>query len=1118
MRSSLIALLALAVLPASAGAITHPATVGRTAGNFDVRAVGIVGPQNPAAVARLRAQLGAGSLVSVDPATGGLRQVGRIDGFLTGPSQADRASIAIGYVRANRAAFGLTTTDIDDLVLVRQVQSGDGLLRLFWQQRAGGVPALGSGLRANFTADGRLIDLAGSPVSGISSVPVATRLTAGQARFAAYASAGAAATPSIARPSRSARQTTRFANGDRAALGVLAGATKRIVWDTTVRVDGGHTYRTLVDASTGKTLYRRNLVDNATGLAHRNFPDATNGGTQEPVDFTALGWMAASSSTLAGPNVHVWSDVDDNDTAASSEEVGPNSGANFNYPLTATTAFGAPCGAPFTCTWNPKTSTTAGNTKLTNRQQNGTQVFFFVNNFHDWLGKAPISFTAANGAFQATDPVLAQNDDGANTSENLAAAGNPPFIVSPDTNHIDNANMATPPDGQSPTMQMYLFHLSRFPFDLFANGGDPFLPSNGGDEADIVYHEYTHGLSNRLIVDSTGNSTILSEQAASMGEAWSDWYAMDYLADPQSCAPAACLPDIAGPNEVVGGYVSNGTVGTDSIRTQAIDCTVGVVNALCASPGAGVPAGGGYTYADFGKILGFPEVHADGEIWGQTLWQIRTALGAPTARLLITRAMELSPDDPSYLDMRNAILQADTAFNAGHARGTLWTIFAQRGMGYFAGSLGSADLKPVADFSLPPAPTAAKGTVSGTVVDVNTHAPVAGARVGLPGLDSGFAGNPGATTAGTGRYALPPTFAHLYPYFMASGAGYEPAIAKPFNLLAGAQVRNFENRRGWALVSGGGRITTFTGADFTSSGCGPQGAIDGSEGSGWGSDAPGRAITVRLPARVDVTDFAVDPGAVCGDATTANTKGFTIETSPDGVTFTQAASGAFAQNQGGKMNTVVPTGGKANVLFVRFTITSNFADPGGFADLSELAVHGIRIAPVTASIAGPAFIELGRTGTFTSAGSQGVDGSPIVAQTWASPGTPTSAAPTYRVRGVHVGNLPVTLVLRDFAGRTGSVTKTFVVKDTLGPVVTLRTRGSRVRKRVTISGTVADPSGVNSRITVKFGDRKSATVTVRGGKFSVRHTYRLRKTFTIVLTAKDAGGRATRVTKKLRIR
>src|SRR5262249_11779127 len=160
--------------------------------------------------------------------------------------------------------------------------------------------------------------------------------------------------------------------------------------------------------------------------------------------------------------------------------------------------------------------------------------------------------------------------------------------------------------------------------------------------------------------------------------------------------------------------------------------------------------------------------------------------------------------------------------------------------------------------------------------------------VGLPGLDSGFPGDPGTTTTATGAYVLPAAFAHAYPYVAASGAGYEPAVVKPFNLVAGAQVRNFQNRRGWALPSGGGRVTAFPGPDFTAFGCGPSGAIDGSEGSGWGS-APGSTITIRLPARINVTDFAVDPGAVCGDASTANTQGFGIETSPDGVTFTQAA-------------------------------------------------------------------------------------------------------------------------------------------------------------------------------------------------------------------------------------
>ncbi len=35
-------------------------------------------------------------------------------------------------------------------------------------------------------------------------------------------------------------------------------------------------------------------------------------------------------------------------------------------------------------------------------------------------------------------------------------------------------------------------------------------------------------------------------------------------------------------------------------------------------------ARGGYTFGDFGTVLGSPEVHSDGEIWTQTLWDLRT--------------------------------------------------------------------------------------------------------------------------------------------------------------------------------------------------------------------------------------------------------------------------------------------------------------------------------------------------------------------------------------------------------------------------------------------------------------------------------------------------------------
>ena len=68
-------------------------------------------------------------------------------------------------------------------------------------------------------------------------------------------------------------------------------------------------------------------------------------------------------------------------------------------------------------------------------------------------------------------------------------------------------------------MQLYLFeYLDALPqFDYL------------GDDAATVWHEYTHGLSNRLVVDEDGVGALNSAHAGAMGEAWSDWYAEDLL-------------------------------------------------------------------------------------------------------------------------------------------------------------------------------------------------------------------------------------------------------------------------------------------------------------------------------------------------------------------------------------------------------------------------------------------------------------------------------------------------------------------------------------------------------------------------------------------------------------
>ena len=250
--------------------------------------------------------------------------------------------------------------------------------------------------------------------------------------------------------------------------------------------------------------------------------------------------------------------------------------------------------------------------------------------------------------------------------------------------------MATPRDGSPPLMQMFLWTNNC--------GGGSAYDVNGADDAHIVYHEYVHGLSNRLITDPSGLGALGGQgsQSGAMGEAWSDWYAEDYLAG------AGFQTDTGAPGEIRSSAYVNA-----AIRTQPFDCPVASGPPAC--PGRGGAGPGGYTYGDFGEILGFAEVHADGEIWVETLWDLRQALigahggpgGVSRVRTLVTDGMRLAPDYPTFLQARDAILQADVLRGFGD-RDRIWAVFAARGMGVNARTTGDGDTNPIQDFTTPP--------------------------------------------------------------------------------------------------------------------------------------------------------------------------------------------------------------------------------------------------------------------------------------------------------------------------------------------------------------------------------------------------------------------------------
>ena len=881
------------------------------------------------AVAKLRASLGVQGIVDLDQVTHTARRVARLDGFLTAPSSKPAKDIATAYITAHPEAFGLTAEQVAALHLRQDYVDIDKTHHLSFQQVVGGVVVFGNGIRADVTADGRLIQVTGSPVAGPAAGSLgAARLSATQAREAAVKDAHGTSRTTVKSAGSGADRLTTFASGDQAKLVAFAlPGGLRLAWQTLTLAEG---YLHVVDAGTGRVLYRKDLRASDNGPSASvwtNYPGAAAGGTQRTRSLA--GWIAPDATTLSGVSSHVYLDLNDNDVADAGEEVAPNAPGDWRFPFKDFTAeVGAPCSPNLQCSWNPKVAYSW----QANAKQNAAQMFYYTSNFHDHLAAGPIGFTRAAGSFDAVDgdPVVANADDGANTADGF-----------PDTFHTDNANMTTPPDGISPFMQMYLFPDPTWP-------DDPFLAGNSGDEADVVYHEYTHGLSNRLVVDADGNSTLNGWQGGAMGEAWSDWYAFDYLT-----AIGAQKDTTASGEVLVGRYVG---ANQNLIRTQPLDCAVGASAAVC--PGTEGAGSGGYTYGDYGKILGFPEVHADGEIWSETLWDLRAAVGSKRAESLVTRAMELAPADPSMLDMRNSILMADKVATNGRYQAKIWKVFAARGMGFFAAATDDNDITPIENFDLPPRPKAPFTTVRGTISETGTGAPLAGATITFPGHDSGFGGSYQAVSDSAGHYTIKSVLPGTYPEVSASAPGHEPQV-RDLPVKRGTNWVDWSLRRDWAATSGGGKVTDFNGDDWGFIGCGPDAAIDTSQATGWSTDAvpagtgvDPRYIVVQLPTAVNVSSIAINPTGTCGDDPSSSTGDYRLETSVDGTTWTPASTGHFGVANRDKMNDVaLSAGSTAGVRYLRYTILgTQVAEEGGtcpgefsgcyYVDTVEIGVYG----------------------------------------------------------------------------------------------------------------------------------------------------------------------------------
>ena len=256
----------------------------------------------------------------------------------------------------------------------------------------------------------------------------------------------------------------------------------------------------------------------------------------------------------------------------------------------------------------------------------------------------------------------------------------------------DNANQITLQDGIPGITNQYLFQ---------PIAGGFYSPCADGDlDAAIYGHEYTHAISNRMVAGP--DSGLSGSQAGAMGESWSDQVAVEYL------NAYNFVPTSAGENPFAVGIYATGN------KERAIR-NFGMNN----SP---------LNYSDIGydivctaNLIGPPvepecednegQVHADGEIWSATGYEIRQALvqkynGAfPAGNATLQKrcadgilpadecpgnrrwiqimfdAFLLQQSGTSMLTARDAYLAADQLRFNGANQVQLWRAFARRGMG-----------------------------------------------------------------------------------------------------------------------------------------------------------------------------------------------------------------------------------------------------------------------------------------------------------------------------------------------------------------------------------------------------------------------------------------------------
>jgi extracellular elastinolytic metalloproteinase len=779
----------------------------------------------------------------------------RYGGFLeSGIEAATAKDAALAFLDDNRALYRLDSVDGLEVSTVAPI--GDAGRAVVLQQRVNGLLVSPDGVASIGlvkSAQGWNVAYASSSLIASSDLTNSTEIDAAQALDGALDNAGeevSVGQMDFVGVSNGWRRVEVAGLRDdqlvrRVAFPTTSGV--RVAFETVYNdgVDAG--YRHFIDAESGRILYREETVEH---LEEDNPTWEVFPGTPRLTDRNRYPYNYPSNDSR---EVWCWEDAEGCDRVIANPasplpwDVDPVTGLSTN------TTRGN--NASTTETWGPAPATGYRPTSPTRDYQypwenvwfetecsqsnfvvgEGNDIdaaivnlFAMHNRMHDWsynLGFTEATWNAQQsnfgGPLLGNDPVTGRAQSGA---------------VIPGSR--DNANMSTQPDGTSSITNMFLWQPVAGAF---------YAPCVDGDyDMAVIGHEYGHMIENRMIGKGFRRQ---GNHAGAMGESNGDLHGMEYL-NSYRFVPV----DGENPHSV-GAYATGNPLRAIRNYDMSFEST-GEFPREGRYPEVNPLNLGAVAYDIVGE-----QVHADGEIWSATNFDIRslfldrypsqgTSRGIECAdgerpveqcegnrRWVQTMfdAYLLMPVGPTFLDARDAYLAADMMRFGGANQDILWRGFARRGFGEDATVVDNGDEQPIPSWE---SPLENEATLTFEAEDPD--------------------GNPVDADIFVGHYEARATPIDDVETFVENPEGYEFVARAPghgFVRFAVDNLESGENRtitiefpENWASAANG--------AVATGNGVNHGNLIDETETTNWeDTTAPveGRQVTVQFAERRQIT-------------------------------------------------------------------------------------------------------------------------------------------------------------------------------------------------------------------------------------------------------------------------